>query len=73
MAASQKTATRRSIGSASRQQRKKGFDMVALSGSSRNLLPGSRLIGDADAARVITVSVYVRKNPEARAVQPIIR
>jgi len=47
--------------------------MVALSGSSRNLLPGSRLIGDADAARVITVSVYVRKNPEARAVQPIIR
>jgi len=72
MAAPQKTAPRRPINEsqkapASTQQRKKGIDMVALSGSNRDLLPGSQLVGDADAAKVITVSVYVRRNPEARA------
>jgi kumamolisin len=38
---------------------------IALPGSYRSALPGSQLIGDADAAQSITVSVYVRRNPDA--------
>ncbi|HLK57248.1 MAG TPA: protease pro-enzyme activation domain-containing protein, partial [Chthonomonadaceae bacterium] len=44
---------------------------VALPGSERNPLPGARRIGDADAAQEITVTVYVRPNPNAsRAISP---
>jgi len=50
-----------------------GDKKVALSGSNRLPLPGAQAIGDADASRVITVSVYVRKSPDARSLPPINR
>jgi len=40
---------------------------VTLSRSQRHPLSGAKLQGDADSAKVITVSIYVRRNPDAPA------
>ena len=44
---------------------------VSLSGSQRDPLRGAKLEGDADPGKVITVSMYVRRNPDAGALPPI--
>src|SRR5438132_4939864 len=44
---------------------------VALSGSDRHPLTNARTLGDADPAKVISVTVYVRRNPEAKDRPPI--
>jgi kumamolisin len=46
-------------------------EKVALSGSDRHPLTNARLLGNADPAKVITATVYVRRNPEAAALPPI--
>ena len=38
---------------------------VALFGSDRRILPGAKAVGDVDRNKLITVSVYVRLNPDA--------
>src|SRR3989442_9518343 len=44
---------------------------VALAGSERRPLPGAEVLGAADVEQRITVTIYIRRNPEAPLVPSV--